>query len=346
MFAGGGEAVDVMRLGEARGGVGVADGEAGRGAGEDVVADVGGAGDEMVLIKREGVGGVETAEGGLVVEPAKGAGEDGFVAIGAEVSGVAGVVDGGAEEVAASGGQVDDRSFGAGAIKGAVGSAIDLRTVEGGGGDGAEVEVAAYVGGGDGIDEDLVGVEAAAAHVEGDGTASLPCLDGVGAGNLAEAVEKIDFGIEVFLRHECDGGGDPLDGRGDAVGCDGELRSDLRILHDDAAGDDRGAATVEGVADAGCERRFCGEKDEATGEGAADLVGPVHERHGEGDDALSLNELDTSVAERSSEWRGDGASDDYSVGRYGDENGGDEGEKLFDRAARRQKKHVSIVSCW
>jgi len=93
------------------------------------------------------------------------------------------------------------------------------------------------------------------------------------------------------------------------------LRSDLGILHDDAAGDDGGAATIEGVADAGCERRFGGEKDETAGEGAADLVGAVHERHGEGDDALSLDELDTSVAERGAEWRGDGASDDYSVGR-------------------------------
>src|ERR1700761_1197712 len=96
-----------MRLGEADGGVGVADGKAGGGVGEDAVTDVGRAGDEMVLVERKSIGGVEAAKGGLIVELAEGAGEDGFVAVGSEVSGVAGVVEGGTEEVAASGGEVD-----------------------------------------------------------------------------------------------------------------------------------------------------------------------------------------------------------------------------------------------
>ena len=68
LLAGGGDAVDVMGAGQAGGGVGVAEGEAGVGVGEDAVADVGGFVGGVVLVAREGVGGVEAAEGGEVVE--------------------------------------------------------------------------------------------------------------------------------------------------------------------------------------------------------------------------------------------------------------------------------------
>ncbi len=48
----------------------------------------------VVLVEREGVGGVEAAEGGEVVEWFEGAGDRGFVAVGVEVACVAGVVEG------------------------------------------------------------------------------------------------------------------------------------------------------------------------------------------------------------------------------------------------------------
>ena len=70
---------------------------------------------------------------------------DGFVAVGVEVAGVAGVVEDGTEGVAAGGGEVDDAGFGSGAVEGAVGAAVEFGAGEGGGGDGAVVEVAADV---------------------------------------------------------------------------------------------------------------------------------------------------------------------------------------------------------
>ncbi len=68
LLAIGGEAVDVVRAGKAGGCGGVAEGEARGGIGEDGVADVGGFVDGVVAVEREGVGGVEAAEGGEVVE--------------------------------------------------------------------------------------------------------------------------------------------------------------------------------------------------------------------------------------------------------------------------------------
>ena len=68
LLTGGGDAVDVVGAGEAGGGVGVAESEAGGGVGDDAVADVGGFVGGVVLVEREGVGGVEAAEGGEVVE--------------------------------------------------------------------------------------------------------------------------------------------------------------------------------------------------------------------------------------------------------------------------------------
>jgi len=94
---------------------------------------------------------LEAAEGGEVVETFDCAGEDGFVAVGVEVAGVAGVVESGAEGVAASGGEVYDAGFGSGAVEGAVCATIELEAGEGDGGDGAVVEVAADVFGGDAV---------------------------------------------------------------------------------------------------------------------------------------------------------------------------------------------------
>ena len=105
----------------------------------------------MVAVEREGVGGIEAAEGGEVVEVFEGAGEDGFVAVGVEVASVAGVVEDGSEFAAASGGEVDYAGFGSVAVESAVGPAVEFGAGERGGGDGAVVEVAADVFGGDAV---------------------------------------------------------------------------------------------------------------------------------------------------------------------------------------------------
>ncbi len=155
-----------MRLRKPGGGVGVAEGEADGGISEGAIANVRHAGGGVVLVEWESVGGVEATEGGLIVEFFECAGEDGLVAIGVDISCVAGVIKGGPKKVTASGGEVDDGGFGSGAVEGAVSSAIDLQAVERGRGDGAEVEVPADVGGGDAVDEDLVGFGAAATNIK------------------------------------------------------------------------------------------------------------------------------------------------------------------------------------
>ena len=95
LLAGGRDAVDIVCARQANGGVGASEGEAGCGVGDDAVADVRDAVCGVVLVEREGVGGVEAVEGSEVVEVSDGAGEDGFVAIGVEVARVACVVEGG-----------------------------------------------------------------------------------------------------------------------------------------------------------------------------------------------------------------------------------------------------------
>ena len=212
-----------MRAGEAGGGVGVAEGVAEPGVGDDAVADVGGFVGGVVLIAREGVGGVESAEGREVVEAFECAGDDGFVAIGVEVACVAGVDEGGKDEsgAAAGGGEIDGACFGAGAVEGAVGATVELGAGEGGGGDGAVVEVAADVGGGDAVGEDFVRVGAAATDGEGDGSAGLAGLDDVGAGSLAEVVDDADLCGQGRLRDQRNDGGKLLDGRWDTGGDDG-----------------------------------------------------------------------------------------------------------------------------
>src|SRR5258705_3876042 len=120
LLAGGGDAVDVVGAGEAGGGVGVAKGEAKAGVGEEAVADVGDFVGGGILVEQEGLGGVEAAEGGEVVEGFEGAGEDGFVAVGMEVAAVAGVLEDGAQSGAVGGGEADYAGFGSGALEGAV----------------------------------------------------------------------------------------------------------------------------------------------------------------------------------------------------------------------------------
>ena len=123
---------------EAGGGVGVAKSVAEPGVGDDAVADVGGFVGGVVLIAREGVGGVESAEGREVVEAFECARDDGFVAIGVEVACVAGVDEGwkARTRAAAGGREIYCARFGAGAVEGAVGATVEFGAGEGGGGTG------------------------------------------------------------------------------------------------------------------------------------------------------------------------------------------------------------------
>lgn len=160
----------------------------------------------MVLVEREGVGGVEAAEGGVVVELVACAGKGGFVAVGVEVSGVAGVVEHGTERGAARGVEADDGGFGSGAVESAVGSVVELGVGEADGREGAVVEVAAEVCGGDAVEENLVRVCAAAAHEERGSAAGLAGLDDLAAGRLAEVVDEGDLGCQCGLRDQSDDG--------------------------------------------------------------------------------------------------------------------------------------------
>src|SRR5258705_507351 len=90
-----------------------------------------------------------------------------------ELGGVVGGFEDGGEGAAAGGGEIDDAGFGAGALEGAVGSAVEFGAGKSNGGYGAVVEVAADVGGGDAVGEDFVGVRGAAADIERDGAAGL-----------------------------------------------------------------------------------------------------------------------------------------------------------------------------
>ncbi len=306
-----------MRAGEAGGGVGGSEGEAGGGVGEDAVADVGDSVGGVVAIERESVRGVEAAGGGEVVEGLECAGDDDFVAIGGEVAAVAGVVEHGTEGVAASGAEIDDGGFGTGALEGAVGAAVEFGTCEGDGGDGAVVEVAADVCGGDSVDEDFIGVRCATTNVKSDGTAGLAGLNDVCAWGLAEIVGDADLRGEGGLRDEGDAGRDLLDWRGNAARDNGSLRCDGGELHDDVAGDDGGAAAIEVLANAGGVGRGGGKENEAASGGAADLVGAVHLGHGEGGDSFALDEFHARVADGDAKGSGDGASDDDGVGWLG-----------------------------
>ena len=118
-------------------------------------------------------------------------------------------------------GEIEDASFCSAAVEAAVGTAVELGAGEGGGGDGVDVEVAAYIFGGDVVGEDCIRIRAAAADVEIDGAAGLPGLDYVGAGGLAEVVRDADLCCQRALRDEGDGGGDLLEWRGDAACGDG-----------------------------------------------------------------------------------------------------------------------------
>ncbi len=180
-----------------------------------------------------------------------------------------------------------------------------------------EVEVAADVGGGSGVGEDCVGGGCAAADVEGDGASGLAGLDGVGAGDLAEGVEEVDFGGERAFGDESDGGGDLLERCGDGAGGGGELRRDGIGLHDDVADDDGCGGAVEILTYARSVWGGGGEEDETAVGGAADLVGTVGERDGKGGDSFALNELDLGVADGDSVGSGDGASDYDGVGGQG-----------------------------
>ena len=222
LLAVGGDAVEVVGLGQADGGDGVADGEAGLGVGGEVVAEIGDGGGGVEAVVRDGVGGVEAAEGSVVVELVVGAGDGGLVAVGVEVAGVAGVVEDGVRRAAARGGEVDDGGCGVGAVEGGVGAAIHFEAGEAGGGDVAEVEGAADVVGGDAVDEDFVGGGVAAADEERGDAAGLAGLDGYVAGGLAEVVDDADAGGEVGLGDEGDGGADLLEGSRDSGGGDGD----------------------------------------------------------------------------------------------------------------------------
>src|SRR5205823_2825440 len=106
----------------------------------------------------------------------------------------------GAQGGAVGGGEIHCAGFGSGAVEGAVGSAIEFGAGEGGGGDGAVIEIASDVFGGDAVGEDFVGVRAAAADVERDGSAGLAGLHYVGAWGLAKIVGDADLCGEGGLR--------------------------------------------------------------------------------------------------------------------------------------------------
>ena len=172
----------------------------------------------MIAIERQRVGGVEAGEGGEVVELFVGAGEDGLVAPGMEVAGVAGVVEHGVQCCAARGGKRNHGGEGVGAVECGVGAAVEFggiagaggagRGGEAGGGDGAEVKEAADVLGGDAVDEDFVRVGVAAAHEERGLAAGLARLDNEVAGRLTEVFDDADAGEEVVAGDERNGRGE------------------------------------------------------------------------------------------------------------------------------------------
>ncbi len=245
LLAVGGDAVEVVGLGKAGGGVGVTNGEARLRVGGDVVAEITDGGGGVVLVAWQRVRGVELAEGSVVVETVPGAGEGCLVAVGVEVAAVAGVVEHGTQGAAAGRFEVDDGGYGVGAVEGGVGAAIEFQAGEAGAGDGAEVEDTADVVRGDAVDEDLVGGGVAAANEEGCDSAVLTGLGDEDSGTLAKSVDDADVGDEVGLRDERHGRADLLDRGGDAGRGDGDLGGDGCDLKRDVLGDDVGAAAVE-----------------------------------------------------------------------------------------------------
>ena len=68
LLAVGGDAVEVVGLGKAGGGVGIANGEARQRIGGEVVAEISDRGGGVVLVAWQRVRGVEVAKGSVVVE--------------------------------------------------------------------------------------------------------------------------------------------------------------------------------------------------------------------------------------------------------------------------------------
>ena len=220
-----------------------------------------------------------------------------------EVAGVAGVVEDGVGGGAAGGGEGDDGSEGVGAVERGVGTSIQLggragagavgRGGEAGGRDGAVIEGAADVFGGDAVDQDFVGVGVAAAHEEGGDGAGLAGLDDEVARRLAEVFDDADAGEEVVAGDERDGGGELGKRSGKAGGGDGDVLADLGEGEDDVLGNDIGFAAVEIDADVEGEATGRGEEAEAAGVAGADLKGAVRAGNGEGAVvAAALEQLD------------------------------------------------------
>ncbi len=321
-----GEAVEVEGSGEAFDGVGVAEGGADAGVEGKDVAEVEDAGGGVIAVELEVVGGVGAGDAGEVVEALEGAAQGGLVAPGVEAAGVAGVVKAWGERGAAGGGDVDDAGLGVCAVEGAVGAAVDFDGSDAGAGDGAVVEGATDVFGGDAVDEDLVAVGWAAAKEEAGDAAELAGLDEEDAGGLAELVDDADAEGEGFLREDADGSGELGQGRGEAGGGDGDFLLDGVGGEDDVLVEDVGFAAVEVGADGGEEAGGGAEEGEAAGVAGAELEGAVGAGVGHGDDLAGLDEANLAAGEGLTEGVGDVAAHDDGFGKDGGEAPEDEGE--------------------
>ncbi len=148
---------------------------------------------------------------------------------------------------------------------------------EAGGADGAEVEDAADVFGGDAVDEDFVGVGVAAADEERGEPPPWPVWTTATPGDWRRSSTMPTWVSEVGSGNERDRSSELLEGRGDAGGGDGDLGAEAAsgertTLRSDDVGLCRRRSPGPML---GVKVRGGGEQEEAAGVRGADLEGAV-----------------------------------------------------------------------